>query len=64
MTQPRKCRTEALVVLRRLRGELDRLDEAPGENWPLGRVCIEALAACTLLLFLLDTAARFVGRLY
>ena len=41
-----------------------RLDEEPGEDWPLGRVCIEALAACTLLLFLLDTAARYVGRLY
>jgi len=41
-----------------------RLDEEPGEDWPLGRVCIEALAACTLLLCLLDTAARYVGRLY
>ena len=41
-----------------------RLDENPGEDWPLRRVCVEALAAGMLLLFLLDTAARFVGRMY
>jgi cycloeucalenol cycloisomerase len=41
-----------------------RLDERAGENWTLGRVAVEALAAGMLLLFLLDTATRFVGRLY
>lgn len=41
-----------------------RLDETPGEDWPLRRVCIEALAAGMLLLFLLDNATRLVGRLY
>jgi cycloeucalenol cycloisomerase len=41
-----------------------RLDENPGEDWPLRRVWVEALAAGMLLLFLLDTAARFVGRMY
>lgn len=41
-----------------------RLDEAPGEDWPLRRVAIEALAAGMLLLFLLDTATRFVGTMY
>jgi cycloeucalenol cycloisomerase len=41
-----------------------RLDEEPGENWSLGRTATEALAAGMLLLFLLDTVTRFVGRLY
>lgn len=41
-----------------------RLDENPGDDWPLGKVAVEALAAGMLLLFLLDTATRFVGRLY
>jgi hypothetical protein len=41
-----------------------RLDENPGDDWPLGKVVVEALAAGMLLLFLLDTATRFVGRLY
>lgn len=41
-----------------------RLDEAPEDDWALGRVCLEALAAGMLLLLLLDTATRFVGRLY
>jgi len=41
-----------------------RLDEAPGEDWPLRRVAIEALAAGMLVLFLLDGATRFVGTMY
>jgi len=41
-----------------------RLDEEPGECWPLRRVAVEALAAGMLLLALLDTVTRFVGRLY
>ena len=41
-----------------------RLDEAPGEDWPLRRVAVEALAAGMLLLFVLDTLTRYVGRLY
>ena len=41
-----------------------RLDEEPGESWPLRRVAVEALAAGMLLLILLDTVTRFVGRLY
>ncbi len=41
-----------------------RLDEEPGEDWSLGRVCVEALAAGMLLLLLLDSVSRFVGRLY
>jgi cycloeucalenol cycloisomerase len=40
-----------------------RLDEAPGEDWPLRRVCLEALAAGMLLLLVLDTATRVAGRL-
>lgn len=40
-----------------------RLDEAPGERWPLRRVCVEALAAGMLVLFLLDFAAAAIGRL-
>lgn len=43
---------------------LYRLDEGEREDWPLRRVVIEALAAGMLLLFLLDTATRFVGKLY
>jgi cycloeucalenol cycloisomerase len=41
-----------------------RLDEAPGEDWPLSRVAFEALAAGMLVLFLLDLATRFVGTMY
>jgi len=41
-----------------------RLDEEPGDDWPLRRVTVEALAAGMLLLFLLDGLTRFVGRLY
>ena len=41
-----------------------RLDEEPGNNWSLGRTCVEALAAGMLVLFLLDGVTRFVGRLY
>jgi cycloeucalenol cycloisomerase len=41
-----------------------RLDEEPDDDWPLSRVCIDALAAGMLMLILLDTATRFVGRLY
>jgi cycloeucalenol cycloisomerase len=41
-----------------------RLDEEPGERWPLRRVAVEALAAGMLLLVLLDTVTRYVGRLY
>jgi cycloeucalenol cycloisomerase len=41
-----------------------RLDEGEAENWPLRRVCVEALAAGMLVLFLLDLATRVVGRLY
>jgi cycloeucalenol cycloisomerase len=40
-----------------------RLDENVGDDWPLRRVAVEALAAGMLLLLLLDTATRFVGRL-
>jgi cycloeucalenol cycloisomerase len=41
-----------------------RLDENPEDDWPLGKVVVEALAAGMLLLFALDTATRFVGRMY
>ena len=41
-----------------------RLDESPGDDWPLRRVAVEALAAGMLLLFLLDALTHFVGRLY
>jgi cycloeucalenol cycloisomerase len=41
-----------------------RLDEGENENWALPRVCLEALAAGMLVLFLLDLAARFVGTVY
>jgi cycloeucalenol cycloisomerase len=41
-----------------------RLDEQPGDDWPLRRVAVEALAAGMLLLVLLDVLTRFVGRLY
>ncbi len=40
-----------------------RLDEAPGERWPLRRVVLEALAAGMLVLFLLDFATHAIGRL-
>lgn len=41
-----------------------RLDDDPGEDWPLGRVAVEALAAGMLLLFALDGLTHVVGRLY
>jgi cycloeucalenol cycloisomerase len=41
-----------------------RLDERPGEDWPLRRVAVEALAAGMLMLFLLDVLTHFLGRLY
>jgi cycloeucalenol cycloisomerase len=41
-----------------------RLDEEPQDDWSLGRTAIEALAAGMLLLLLLDSVTRFVGRLY
>ena len=41
-----------------------RLDENPGEDWPVGKVAVEALAAGMLLLFLLDTVTRLIGRMY
>lgn len=41
-----------------------RLDERPEDDWPLRRVAVEALAAGMLLLFVLDTLTRFVGRMY
>ena len=41
-----------------------RLDENPGDDWPLRCVAVEALAAGMLLLFLLDILTHFVGRLY
>ena len=41
-----------------------RLDERPDEDWPLRRVAVEALAAGMLLLFVLDSLTRYVGRLY
>ena len=41
-----------------------RLDETPGEDWPLARVALEALAAGMLLLLLLDGTTRFVGTLH
>jgi cycloeucalenol cycloisomerase len=41
-----------------------RIDEAPGEDWPIRRVAIEALAAGMLLLVLLDFATRWVGTIY
>lgn len=41
-----------------------RLDERPGEDWPLRRVAVEALAAGMLMLFLLDVLTHFVGRMY
>lgn len=40
-----------------------RLDEVPGERWPLRRVVVEALAAGMLVLFLLDFATHAIGRL-
>lgn len=41
-----------------------RLDERAGDNWSIGRVCTDSLAAGMILLFLLDHAARIVGRMY
>jgi len=41
-----------------------RLDERPEDDWPLRRVCVEALAAGMLVLFLLDAVTRVVGRMY
>lgn len=41
-----------------------RLDEGPGDDWPLRRVTVEALAAGMLLLVLLDVLTHVVGRLY
>jgi len=41
-----------------------RLDEGEAENWPLSKVCIDALAAGMLVLLLLDTVTRMVGRIY
>ena len=41
-----------------------RLDENVGDDWPLGKVAAEALAAGMLLLVALDTATRIVGRMY
>jgi cycloeucalenol cycloisomerase len=40
-----------------------QLDEDTGDDWPLRRVAVEALAAGMLMLLLLDSATRFVGRL-
>jgi cycloeucalenol cycloisomerase len=40
-----------------------RLDEEPSDNWSLRRTAVEALAAGMLVLLLLDTVPRFVGRL-
>jgi len=37
-----------------------RLDEAAGENWPLSKVVIDALAASMLAFYLLDFASRFL----
>ncbi len=41
-----------------------RLDEEPDDNWSLRRTSIEALAAGMLVLLLLDSVTRVVGRLY
>lgn len=38
-----------------------RLDEAQDENWPLSKVCVEALAAAMLAFFLVDLAAWWFG---
>jgi cycloeucalenol cycloisomerase len=38
-----------------------RLDENPGDDWPLSRVVIEALAAGMLVFFLLDLATHAIG---
>jgi cycloeucalenol cycloisomerase len=40
-----------------------RLDEDEDENWPLPRVCFEALAAGMLVLFLLDGVTHVIGTL-
>jgi cycloeucalenol cycloisomerase len=39
-----------------------RLDESPEDNWPLSKVCIDALAASMLVFFLLDLAMRVISR--
>jgi cycloeucalenol cycloisomerase len=41
-----------------------RLDEEPGDCWSLRRTAVEALAAGMLVLLLLDSVTRVVGRLY
>lgn len=38
-----------------------RLDEEPGEDWPVSRVVIEALAAGMLAFFLLDLVSHAIG---
>jgi len=38
-----------------------RLDEKPGDDWPLSRVVIEALAAGMLVFFLLDLVTHAIG---
>lgn len=38
-------------------------DKAPGEDWPLPRVALEALAGGMLVLFHLDFATRLIGAL-
>lgn len=43
---------------------IHRLDEREGEDWPLRRVAVEALAAGMLVLSLLDFATRRVGTIY
>jgi cycloeucalenol cycloisomerase len=39
-----------------------RLDEGTEDNWPLSRVCIDALATSMMVFFLLDIAMRFINR--
>ena len=39
-----------------------RLDEGADENWPLSKVCIDALATSMMVFFLLDIAMRFIYR--
>lgn len=39
-----------------------RLDEAELDNWPLSKVCTEALATSMMVFFLLDIASRFISR--
>ena len=42
---------------------ISRVDEPPEERWPLRRVALEALGACTLVLILLDGWALWLGKL-